>query len=224
MSERPVFEPNVDGSKLVEKHSIEFTWFPGFAKEQKQKSLESLHCETTKATGIKKILEISTKSKEKLGIRASAFNIKIKTKKGLTASVESFYQGSKIFENGGPYIDLYNRSSIDSKKDLRIKSSGELIGFKFEGSEWGLNDHFYDWLYLNALMQNEDISNQILKYEAFTDIEFNPKKSYNCQAYSAALYKSAKLRGYNLSAIKDPKKFKKLFPKDKLINFQLELF
>jgi hypothetical protein len=224
MSERPVFEPNVDGSKLVEKHSIEFTWFPGFAKEQKQKSLESLHYETTKATGIKKILEISTKSKEKLGIRASAFNIKIKTKRGLTASVESFYQGSKIFENGGPYIDLYNRSSIDSKKDLRIKSSGELIGFKFEGSEWGLNDHFYDWLYLNALIQNEDISNQILKYEAFTDIEFNPKKSYNCQAYSAALYKSAKLRGYNLSEIKDPKKFKKLFPKDKLINFQLELF
>ena len=224
MSERPVFEPNVDGSKLVEKHSIEFTWFPGFAKEQKQKSLESLHYETTKATGIKKILEISTKSKEKLGIRASAFNIKIKTKRGLTASVESFYQGSKIFENGGPYIDLYNRSSIDSKKDLRIKSSGELIGFKFEGSEWGLNDHFYDWLYLNALIQNEDISNQILKYEAFTDIKFNPKKSYNCQAYSAALYKSAKLRGYNLSEIKDPKKFKKLFPKDKLINFQLELF
>lgn len=224
MSERPVFEPNVDGSKLVEKHSIEFTWFPGFAKEQKQKSLESLHHETTKATGIKKILEISTKSKEKLGIRASAFNIKIKTKKGLTASVESFYQGSKIFENGGPYIDLYNRSSIDSKKDLRIKSSGELIGFKFEGSEWGLNDHFYDWLYLNALIQNEDISNQLLKYEAFTDIEFNPKKSYNCQAYSAALYKSAKLRGYDLSEVKDPKKFRKLFPKDKLINFQLELF
>ena len=41
MSERPVFEPNVDGSKLVEKHSIEFTWFPGFAKEQKQKSKEN---------------------------------------------------------------------------------------------------------------------------------------------------------------------------------------
>ena len=224
MSERPVFEPKEDGSTLVEKHSIEFTWFPGFAKEQKQKSLESLHYETIKATGIKKILEISTKSKKKLGIRASAFNIKIKTKKGFTATVESFYQGSKIFENGGPYVDLYNRSSLDSKKDSRIKSSGELIGFKFEGSEWGLNDHFYDWLYLNALIQNEDISNQILTYEAFTDIEFNPKKSYNCQAYSAALYKSARLRGYDLSKIKDPKKFKKLFPREKLINFQLELF
>lgn len=224
MSERPVFEPETDGSNLVTKHIIEFKWYPGFAKERKQKSIESLHFETKKNTNINTILEISTKSKESLGINASAFNIKIKTKKGLSASVESFYQGSKVFENGGPYKDLYECNSLDSKKDERLKSSGELIGFQFEGTEWGLNDHFYDWLYLNALLQNKDISNQILNYDAFTDIEFNPKKSYNCQAYSAALYKSAKLRGYDLSEIKDPKKFKKLFPKEKLINFQLELF
>jgi hypothetical protein len=224
MSKRPVFEPETEGNNLVTKHIIEFTWYPGFAKEQKQKSLESLHVETKKNTNINTILEISTKSKESLGIDASAFNIKIKTKKGLTASVESFYQGSKVFENGGPYKDLYECSSLDSKKDERLKSSGELIGFEFEGTKWGLNDHFYDWLYLNALLQNKNISDQILNYDAFTDIEFNPKKSYNCQAYSAALYKSAKLRRYDLSEIKDPKKFKKLFPKDKLINFQLELF
>ena len=87
--------------------------------------------------------------------------------------------------------------SLDSKKDERLKSSGELIGFEFEETKWGLNDHFYDWLYLNALLQNKNISDQILNYDAFTDIKFNPKKSYNCQAYSAALYKSAKLRGYD---------------------------
>ena len=115
------------------------------------------------------------KIKRKLGINASAFNIKIKTKKGLSASVESFYQGSKVFENGGPYKDLYECNSLDSKKDERLKSSGELIGFQFEETKWGLNDHFYDWLYLNALLQNKDISNQILNYDAFTDIEFNPK-------------------------------------------------
>ena len=94
MSKRPVFEPETEGNNLVTKHIIEFTWYPGFAKEQKQKSLESLHVETKKNTNINTILEISTKSKESLGINASAFNIKIKTKKGLSASVESFYQGS----------------------------------------------------------------------------------------------------------------------------------
>ena len=42
MSERPVFEPETDGSNLVTKHIIEFKWYPGFAKETKQKSIESL--------------------------------------------------------------------------------------------------------------------------------------------------------------------------------------
>ena len=48
MSERPVFEPSIESKALVIKHNIEFTWYPGFAKEQKQKSLESLHEEAKK--------------------------------------------------------------------------------------------------------------------------------------------------------------------------------
>lgn len=31
---------------------------------------------------------------------------------------------------------------------------------------------------------------EILSYSAFTDIEFNPEKSINCQAYSVALFVS----------------------------------
>lgn len=47
---------------------------------------------------------------------------------------------------------------------------------------------FYDWLYLNALAVNPALAEPLLDYEAFTDIEFNPEKSLNCQARSAALY------------------------------------
>ena len=46
----------------------------------------------------------------------------------------------------------------------------------------------YTWLYFIALNQNKELTNEILEYQAFTDIEFNPEKSMNCQAYSAALY------------------------------------
>ena len=54
---------------------------------------------------------------------------------------------------------------------------------------------FYDWLYLNALNYNiansdNPIYKEVLNYNAFTDIEFNPKKSINCQARSCALYVS----------------------------------
>ena len=37
---------------------------------------------------------------------------------------------------------------------------------------------------------NNTIYKKILNYTAFTDIEFNPKKSINCQARSCALYVS----------------------------------
>jgi hypothetical protein len=50
-----------------------------------------------------------------------------------------------------------------------------------------------------------------LAYDAYTDIEFNPKKSYNCQAHSAALYKSAKLREIDVSVVRSPSAFKRLF-------------
>jgi len=223
MTERPIFQPTKEGEVLVKKINVEFTWFSGFSKEQKQKSVESLHKQASKEHNIKHVLEISTKSKTSVGVSASAFNLEMTTKSGLHASVESFYQGSKVFSGGGPYTDIYKKSSLLAKKDERLRTNQELKCFKFFGTTWDLNDHFYDWLYLNALLQNEKISTELMNYQAFSDIEFNPKKSFNCQAYSAALYRSAQERGFNLIEIKDPKKFKKLFPKDKLINFQLEL-
>ena len=49
---------------------------------------------------------------------------------------------------------------------------------------------FYDWLYLTALRQNPERAAVLLEYDGFTDIEFNPQKSLNCQAKAAALYVS----------------------------------
>ena len=226
MSERPVFEPIKNGKDLVLKHNIQFTWYPGFSKDQKQKSIDSLHSEAQRIHDFTKILEISSKSKEALGVSCSAFNLKIKAKDGKMSTVESIYQGSKVFKNGGPFVDLYNKNSLDSKKDERLKNSGELIGFKFHKTSWGLNDFFYDWIYMNALLQKQNEANakELIAYEAFTDIEFNPKKSYNCQAYSAALYKSALMRDYDLNLIKDPKKFKELFPREVFLYQQPKLF
>ena len=223
MSERPVFKPTLKGDNLVETINVEFNWFSGFSISQKQKSIQSLHKEAMRSTNLTKILEISTKSEEKVGVRASAFNITLKTKNGFLASVESFYQGSKVFENGGPFVDLYKESSIKSKKDERLKSTGDLKGFVFLNEEWEIDEHFYDWLYLNALIQNKEIAEKLIEYDAFTDIEFNPKKSFNCQAYTAALFNAATIRQIDLNEIKSPSKFKEMFPKEKFLNFQLRL-
>jgi len=140
-------------------------------------------------TGINKVLEVSSKSREKLGVALSAFNLSFTTVKyNRTLSVECAYQGSKVFENGGPYIDIFGMTSRKARKDERL--SGRLTGFRFFDTDWGLDPQtaFYDWLYINALKKQPSVTEQLLSYSAFTDIEFNPKRSINCQAYSVALF------------------------------------
>ena len=224
MTTRPIFAPSFTGNKFVTKYDTEFLWHPGFSVSQKQKSIKSLHEQGKIQFNLNNILEVSTKSMLKVGRQASAFNLSIETKDGIRTTVESLYQGSKVFEDGGPYRDIYSLSSLDAKKDSRLKNSGNLIQFKFiDNSIWQLNENFYDWIYLNALLQNQQIAEELMLYEAFTDIEFNPKKSFNCQAYSVALYKSLLKRNQDFEEIKDPNKFKKIFPTN-LIFIQDQIF
>jgi hypothetical protein len=191
MAARPLFIPTTEGPALVETKFVEFHWFPGMAPSQRQKSADSLHAAALKLPGISKVLEVSSKSREELGVALSAFNLTFTTlKHNRTFSVECAYQGSKVFEHGGPYTDILGMTSREAKKDERLHSSGRLTGFHFFGTDWGLEPQtaFYDWIYINALKRQPSITNQLLEYSAFTDIEFNPERSINCQAYSVALY------------------------------------
>jgi hypothetical protein len=47
---------------------------------------------------------------------------------------------------------------------------------------------FYDWLYIGALLQQREALAPLSRYAAFSDIEFNPDRSINCQARSCALF------------------------------------
>jgi hypothetical protein len=191
MASRPIFvcEPTTQG--FIKEINIDFKWYPGMAVTQKQKSIDSLH-KSAEQKGYFPILEISSKSKNQFGVLLSAFNLKLKIVDDIITTVETTYQGSKIFENGGPFTDLYERKSREAKKDDRLYNSGNLIGFELNGKKWKLQPEtaFYDWIYLNALNQNEELTNEIIKYKAFTDIEFNPEKQFSCQARSAAYYVS----------------------------------
>lgn len=198
MAERPIFMPSFDGPELVKTSMLQFKWFPGMAKSQAQKSIDSLHEVACKKLNVDRVLEISSKSRDELGVSLSAFNLMIKTvKKGQEFSLECAFQASKVFEKGGPYTDLFEKKSIDAKRDPRLKESGRLIKFRFFGTDWDLKPRtaFYDWLYINALHKQEALASEVLDYRAFSDIAFNPEKSVNCQAYAAALYVSLSKRG-----------------------------
>ncbi len=139
--------------------------------------------------GFKPLLEISSKSPDGTGVALSAFNLLFKMNHR-TMSVESAFQGSKVFEQGGPFHELYDLPGYEAKKDARLKSSGKLVAFNFDGLKFPTKPvtAFYDWLYLSALAQNPTLAEALLSYAGFTDIAFNPERSLNCQARSAALF------------------------------------
>lgn len=210
MALRPVFMPDYSKPGSFKEFNVEFNWASGFSIKQKQKSILSLHESIQKKIEDIKILEISTKSITEVGVKASAFNLMIPDKNGLSEySVEAAFQSAKKFEYGGPYDDIRKMSSRKAKTDQRLRNSGKLISFEFFGQEWKLTPMtaFYDWLYINALYLNIEICKEILDYDAFTDIEFNPKKSINCQARSAAIFVSL----YQSQAIKKVLSSKKEF-------------
>lgn len=208
MATRPVFEVSLDDRYCIQKN-VEFEFFNGFSDKQKKRSIASLHKAYLDKNSTKKILEISSKSKDELGIKLSAFNLMIKTKNGKNFSVESAFQASKVFENGGPYIDLLNVSSKVAKKDKRLKNSGKIIAFCIDGISFDTEPktYFYNWLYINTLHLYNELTEQLLDYDAFTDIAFNPKKSINCQAEAAAIYVSLYKQKLLQEALKDRKTF-----------------
>ena len=194
MASRIVFLPNSSSEyELFQEKLVTFDWVPGIAVSQAKKSIRNLHEAAGEQIGLTKILEISTRSEVMLGISLSAFNLQFENK---NFSVESAYQASKVFEKGGPYLDLLNLSSTEAKTDLRLKNSGLLTGFRFEGEDFAVASapNFYDYLYIRSLLVFSD--RHLLKsYDGFTDIAFSQtslkyknKRAHNCQARSAAIF------------------------------------
>lgn len=211
MANRPVFTVSLD-NKFCIRENTEFEFFSGFSDKQKKRCICSLHNAFLKKNNGKKVLEISSKSEDMPGVNLSAFNLMTKTSDGRECSVESAFQAGKVFENGGPYTDLLYAPSKAAKKDERLKNSGKIISFVFDGMEFETKPetYFYNWLYINALQQHKDLAVQIMEYDAFTDIEFNPQKSINCQAEAAAIYVSLKRQGMLEEALENKEKFKEI--------------
>lgn len=208
MAIRPVYVPGVVGNSLVIPIEIEFQWFSGFSITQKQKSIQSLHAAAAQRN-IAKVLEISSKSPNDLGAKLSAFNLKFPLNDGRRISVENVFQSSKVFENSGPYLDLLEVSPKEAKTDPRLRSSGNLCSFSLEGFDWPLQPvtAFYDWLYLSALKNASDLSSPLIEFDGFSDIEFNPHRSLNGQAASAALFVALVKRGEFVAVMQSQQSF-----------------
>jgi hypothetical protein len=210
MAERPIFIPKPDKDNLVDEVFLQLVWHPGFAAVQKEKNIKALH-EAAESAGYKGILEVSTKSANKRGRHLSAFHMKVKTERFGAIRLECAFQGSKVFERGGPFVDLYKGEAKDAKRDPRLRESGALVAFEFEGVRWPLEPKtaFYDWLYARSVYPHRKWAKALYAYGGFSDIEFNPFRSINCQARSIALFLSLMKRKELDDALQSPERFLK---------------
>ena len=220
-TERVYFRVGKDSGPAFIEQKIEFDWHMGMSWQVRQRSSLSLHDAIREKESNVAILEVSTKSTDyPLGKALSAFNLALN---GIR--VENIFQSSKVFNDGGPYLDLLDIEPSSAKKDPRIQNQKTryLIGFNYGGMDYPKEpkSFFYDYIYIRALSENKDLLKSIIKYDTFTDIEFNQKIPYsdskgpfNCQARSCAicvwLIKHQLLEDY----INNPKDFiEKIYPK-----------
>lgn len=198
MAKRPIFIAESSGPTLVRVQSVEFTWHAGMAMSRRQMSMRSLHQGAQALHPGARILEVSRMSDDLLGEQLSAFNLTLKHPQLVRdVPVECAFQSSKVFELGGPFLDLLEVNPADAKRDVRLQESGRLTGFKYDGEDWPNEPltAFYDWIYINALRRKTKLAETVMQYDIFTDIAFNPEKSINCQAGAVALFVSLVRRG-----------------------------
>ena len=211
MANRPVFR-TWKKNPFVARSFVEFEWFSGFSKAQKQRSIQSLHENFKRQFPGQEVLEISSKSMQEGGCDLSAFSLSMYVESvGRKVPVENIYQASKVFKMGGPYTDLLLMSPKDAKRDERLKNSGKFMAYEFEGKRYPITPThlFYDYIYMKALSENPVLAKIVLSYDAFTDIEFNPDRQLNCQARAAAKYKSLYEQGL-LGVLADYASYEKL--------------
>lgn len=175
---------------------VEFEYVNGLAASQRFKSATNLQFSARqKFLGLNG-LEVSRYSDSPLGVSLSAFNLKIQLPEIGLIAIENLFQSSKVFERGGPFLDLLRVSPFEAKKDERIKGSGALIEFRLGNDAWPLESgtDFYDFHYIKALSQKKDLLENLASFDYFTDIAcnktalgFQKGKTFSTQARSCAI-------------------------------------
>lgn len=201
----------LDKNKDFVKESFEFEWFPGFSISQKQKSSQALKESFLAKNPDVNTLEVSSASTVPLGQDLSAFNLEVKTSGG-RYTVEQVFQAAKYFEVAGSQERLLQLPSREAKKEIgKIQKKDTLKKFSIFEKDFPLQPQtfFYNWIYLYALNQNEKLAKEIMKYQAFTDIQFNPQKQINCQAEACSIFVSLKSKGLLKEALDSKQNFLK---------------
>ncbi|MCA9833578.1 MAG: hypothetical protein KC435_06520 [Thermomicrobiales bacterium] len=175
--------------------SVSFEWHPGLSTSQKMKSVQSLHESAKIRFPNISLLEVSTKSDIQMGVQLSAFNLYLEQSTLGIVPFEAAFQSSKVYRMHGQITEALRLGPREAKSYARtIDRDDQLLGFQWNERVWPLEPKswFYDWLYIQALLTSaQHLIGNIREFGGFTDIEFNPLKSFNCQARTCAIVASS---------------------------------
>lgn len=190
----------IDNDNKYHQELIDFKWFPGLSKSQYKRSSFSLISAFNEkhSNDNLNVLEISTASDNHLGIKCSAFNLRVIANNSKVYTVEQIFQAAKYFDGDNDKSQkkrasriLDKKSSYSAKKLAReLGQKQKLVKFRIGGKDYPLcpQTSFYNWVYINVLHQHKELAEGICKYQGFSDIYFNPKRSINTQAEACARY------------------------------------
>lgn len=185
MAQRPVWYYSKQ-DRYISTNNIEFFWRAGTSPSQKKRNIQELHNQVRQLRSDLNPLEVSTKSDDPLGYKLSAFNLQLNGH-----ILETTFHAGKVFRDAGPFLDLKNQKPWEAKNDSRLKTSGPLTHFEWEGQriELATKTLFYDWIYFLACKETLSPAEwkRLKEFNIFSDIEFNPKRSLNTQARAVVL-------------------------------------
>lgn len=206
MAEKMVFIS--DGINPFYEKIINYVFVPGFAPIQRKKNVTNLNESLRIEFPNLKTLEVSTKSDNELGRQLSAFVLKLNGR-----YLESVFQSSKVFADGKQYEFLIDKKPIEAKRFIQNLPKQNIVKFRFGGIDYPINPQsfFYDYIYIKALHEIPEISIKLKDFDIFTDIEFNYKKSINCQARACAIYSYLVKTGKVEEYLNDLNLFKTLY-------------
>lgn len=144
--------------------------------ERQRREVDSLHERFKYYRPDFKMLEISSISREPLGVAVSAANLR-DPRGNLT---EAVYLGSRVYEQG-QLEHLYHASStVEAMRITKASEHNMFSSYNWYGKAVPTNPLtlMKYWIWCDAVYNQKDLMNQIVEYDAFTNYFCNTSKDY----------------------------------------------
>ena len=192
MAQRPVFEARTEGSTFVKYHSVQFRWN---AQRDEGDSIADTFISRAHHRFSNPVLDLSSSSNHELAKKVSAHQLTLNVN-GKDEKVLSLFDQSRL---------ALPESQAGEKFKIQDKA------YEYEGEFWPSwpRSALYDYLCVQALVQHEDLHDQLLTYQFFADLrDVRPEQRIN-HAGSVALFVSLKSRGLLHTALASQQNFLK---------------